>query len=901
MLSVAADSSVLGKMMELNNKYIKGMNGNHYMVLSGTSMACPMVAGSAALLLEAFSELNPYMVRIALMQGANSLGYSPNTEGAGLINLNESYNYLNIYDPIFNISTVFPKSLPNPPLTFSMFPGDQYYDDIIILSGKKTNMSVKCTGNISQYISLEKTSSNEIIVNKSYLYIKANNSHYTNLNINFHFPISIEPGLYEGKIVIRNNDTNKMMEIVNLSFEIIIPKARIYFDCFHNADSADHVRSNYYNFTKLVSEREIDINFGESLLNFPLLSQYDLLILPDIETPLTDRELMALKKYWDDDNGGNILTLSNYYPSTAIESYNEIFSTIGIDLNYTKNNIENSYDTGFAKYYDDFFITNILEHPITDNISKFSWLSGVELETGSGITNIANYNGNTVLAAYNTSNNHRMVVSGSERLFYDDFISKSYNRRLASQCISWLLNGTPRSSSEELRVEIVMNKSIMELGNNNKTEIGFYVSNPLDDTGIENLIPHENLSGIIYHHDSCWNPIWIGKLSDITDSGSGAYYFNFSTNLTGLFMVNITIDNLTSIGKGIGYSYFNTTTSLPSIINSSLVTSNFGPEDAYDEEISNDIFRNSDSVTINITLHDNDLITDIQNITAYISSLDAYRSDIKYLELEMSNTSTKNALETNFSLAISPDYSYPAGSYVIFIEAVDSDGNSDYSSALFEFYIKDKYPKINNNSKLNGVTFKLRQSGLPANLITGFNFDVDIMGTDIESNLSEMHAYVAIFSFFNIGRFSYLYENLWGTEVPLTGSSFSGALLLPTSGISEILDESYSLSGSRVLLIILLDGDGQYDDDSYTYALVNIQSYRVFFTIIIVIIIIIITIVAIISYIYLNKKNEQKKNLIKTQICPKCGSKVKETQRYCPNCGYHVSLKKLESNKLDFE
>ncbi|MBD3228657.1 MAG: S8 family serine peptidase [Candidatus Lokiarchaeota archaeon] len=901
-LSVAAGSSVLGKIMQLNNEYINGKNGNNYMVLSGTSMSCPMVAGSAALLLEAFPTLNPYMIRIALMKGANSLGYSPNVEGAGLIDLNESYNYLSKFSPLFNVSSVFPKMIPNPPLEFSMFPGDQYTDDLIILSGKKTNISVNCIGNISEFISFEKTTSNEIIINESFLYIKSNDSYYTNLNINFDFPISIEPSLYEGIIEIRNNDTNKLLEVVNISFEITLPRARIYFDCFHNADSADHVRSNYYNFTKMLSENAIDINFGESLLLFPLLSQYDLIILPDMETPLTDRELTALKRYWQNNNTGNILTLSNYYPSTAIETYNEIFSTLEIDINYTKNNIEYSYDTGFMKEYDDFLITDISEHPITENVSKFSWLTGVAIEThSSDVISLASYDNKPVLVAQNTSNNHKIVSMGSERLFYDDFISRSYNRKLVSQCISWLLNNTPKSNSEELRVEVVVNESIMELGNNNNTEIGFYVVNPQDNSSIGNLIPHKNLSSFIYHYDGGWNNVWIGNSSDIVDSG-GAYHFNFSTNLTGLFLVNITIENLTSIGNGIGYTFFNTSISMPSIINYSLETSKNEDISEYDAEISNDIFRNSDSIIINITLHDNDLISDIQNVTAYITPLDVYRSDIKYLQIEMPNTSTKDALKTNYSLIISPDYSYPAGSYVVFVEVIDSSGNSDYSSAIFEFNINNKYPEIDaKKSKLNGLTFEQYQSGIPAFLIAGFNFNVDITGTDIESDLSEMHAYVAIFSYFTIGRYSYLYEILWGTEVPFIGSSFSGAVSLPISGVSEILDESYSVTGSNILLILLHDGDGEYDDDSYTYALVSVAPYSTFFTIIMVIIIVIITVAAIVSYIYLNKRKGKQKTTVKTIICPKCGSKVKEIQRYCPNCGYHVSMNELDSDKLDFE
>ncbi|MHA1270117.1 MAG: S8 family serine peptidase [Candidatus Helarchaeota archaeon] len=904
-LSVAAKNSILGKITQLRNEYVYGLNRNNYMVLSGTSMSCPMTAGAVALLLEAFPNLNPYMIRIALMKGSDSLGYSPNMEGAGRINLNNSYHFLLNASPDFNITTVLPTNIPNPPFEFSMFPGDNYTDDVIILSGKQINISVRCIGNISQFVSLSPTSDNEILVNKSLIYIKANQSYFTDLNININFPFSIKYGNYTGILEIRNNDTNQILERVNLSFNIIIPRGRIYFDCFHNADYYDNVRSNYYNFTRLLFENKIDIDFGRSLISFPRLSQYDILILPDIETPFTDRELDAIKKYWESDNGGNILILGNYYPSTSIESLNKLLSILNSGINYTKNNIESSYDIGVIKFYEYFNITDLKTHPITDNITDFSWLTGVELEIDeSKALSIAEYLGNPVIAVHNRSDLHRIICMGSENHFYDNMIYKPNNQKLILQTINWLLNSSQKSRSKDLSVEVVVNNPIMELGAINSTEIGFYVSDPTSGNFINNLKLNYNLScQIFYYNLSTWQSIWTPNSSNIQNNGNGAYSFNFTTNLTGSFKVNISIKNLSSFGDGIGISFFNSTISPPKIINYSLTTTQHETHEGYDDEISNNIYRNVDSVIVNITIYDKNLITDIRNVTAYITSLGTYQNNnIKYVNIELTNITSKYSNKTTFSLVITPNFSYPAGSYKIFIEVIDSSGNIDYSSVILDFYINDKYPDISDtSSKLNGIPFKMLQATFPTTIFNGFNFLIEISGSDEESTISTMNAYVIIFSYFTIGIYAYLYEPLWGQKIPFVGTSFKSSVSLPMNGISQILDDTYSLQGSYIMLILLLDSDGQFDDESYTYTQILVQPSYLFFTTIIITIIIITGITSYLLFYFSKRKKISGKKSRQRPICPNCGSYVSETQRFCPQCGYHFSMDEFDSSKLDFE
>ncbi|MHA1130659.1 MAG: hypothetical protein ACTSQQ_07605, partial [Candidatus Helarchaeota archaeon] len=214
------------------------------------------------------------------------------------------------------------------------------------------------------------------------------------------------------------------------------------------------------------------------------------------------------------------------------------------------------------------------------------------------------------------------------------------------------------------------------------------------------------------------------------------------------------------------------------------------------------------------------------NVTCYITSLDTYRSEIKYLTVEMTNITKKDSTAANFSLTFSPDYGYPAGTYAAFVEIIDSEGNRDYSCSTFEFYIDDKSPTIDTtNTKFKGSSVQYLIDSLSiSNLKYGASFDVEITGNDTESSLESMHAYVIIFDILIVGLSGYTYQPLWAAEIPFVTDRFTATLTLPSSGVSEVLDESYTLGGTLAMIFLLVDSDGQFDDDSYTGITIHVQA-----------------------------------------------------------------------------
>lgn len=108
--------------------------GGGYIVYSGTSMSTPHVAGCAALLLQLHPDWNPYVIKSALMQSAQSIGENPLTQGSGRVDIYKAskintvtipasfaFGLIDVNMPSFSKSdTLYVKNLDSSSVTYSV-------------------------------------------------------------------------------------------------------------------------------------------------------------------------------------------------------------------------------------------------------------------------------------------------------------------------------------------------------------------------------------------------------------------------------------------------------------------------------------------------------------------------------------------------------------------------------------------------------------------------------------------------------------------------------------------------------------------------------------------------------------------------------------------------------------
>ena len=74
----------------VQDEWTQGCLDNNHILLSGTSMATPHVAGAVALLKQKNRNLTPFEIKRILQETSKSLGYKNYQQGAGLINVEEA-------------------------------------------------------------------------------------------------------------------------------------------------------------------------------------------------------------------------------------------------------------------------------------------------------------------------------------------------------------------------------------------------------------------------------------------------------------------------------------------------------------------------------------------------------------------------------------------------------------------------------------------------------------------------------------------------------------------------------------------------------------------------------------------------------------------------------------------
>ena len=113
---------------------------------SGTSFSCPLAAGGAALLLQAFPQTTPELMARALKETASQANFPDKFLGWGVIDLEKAYYFLDtakvVYPALGNEHLAVYQSNPNPATGFAKIPFQVYYPSLVEirlfdLSGRK--------------------------------------------------------------------------------------------------------------------------------------------------------------------------------------------------------------------------------------------------------------------------------------------------------------------------------------------------------------------------------------------------------------------------------------------------------------------------------------------------------------------------------------------------------------------------------------------------------------------------------------------------------------------------------------------------------------------------------------------------------------------------------------------
>jgi len=442
-ISPLSANSFLGMSHEVRTptRYIRG-NGGNYIALSGTSLSSPVVAGTCALLLEAFPSLNdlgPIALRIALMQTANqthpSLSANPNLGGAGALDVENAARFLKNLEnpPERELTLVFPNLLFSPP-SFVTFPGNHFEHKVLLLSASPGTFAFEINGSIQDFVEFDNTT------------IHLDDGDVVPINLAVSIPIDINPAIYKhlsGFLNVRL-DGELIKSLPFQPIKVKYPKLRVYFDNFHNRGSSDTPSSHFFALTELLRNNSIDVVVHNSFISYEALASFDVLLLPEVEFMFSSEELQAIYQFIE--NGGNLMVLGAEKESVAAESINELLDPFGITLTDT---IEFAIDQGVKSHHEENLnVTDFSPHPLLQNVSSFTWKAGIGLKINKNIQNTRsiatidlNNETNTVLALYEAGSQYRgnVIVLGTDYLFYDDLLNETGNdnQLFAENAFEW--------------------------------------------------------------------------------------------------------------------------------------------------------------------------------------------------------------------------------------------------------------------------------------------------------------------------------------------------------------------------------------------------------------------------------------------------------------------------------
>jgi len=483
-----------------------------YIPLSGTSMACPVVAGALAIMKQAYPSISPETARIALLEGAQDISNPDDSEflksGFGIINITASLEYLDYlnatYSDINNDAKLSPDILPVKPFDLINFPGDIQEYSLTVISGTNNTLNVTHTNGVDGIsLSLDKT---QII--------------YANAGVQFvAFRVEINANATPGLRTFKLNITSggRVYDTITISIDIRFPEHRILMESYHGLNDwfpeLSFYQIDFYNLMKDLSLLNISTDYlaefwspnyssdsENSILTEERLAQYDLVVLQNPILPYNSLEFNNLKNYFE--NGGNLLFLGTRYQDLCVENINELFSYIDLGITINEENIANEEWMGIGAEVSTQSITNFSNSSIFQGVSKFSWEYGSTLNVMGNAEAIASVEGKTVAAAFdrNPVGGGRFVAFGDLHWateLYDSTTYKQDHSILTQNLMDYFFE------SENVTIEIITDS---ESTPSSQINLSLYIKNqnlaaPISSTTLNSYL------NVSVHNDSYFKSI----------------------------------------------------------------------------------------------------------------------------------------------------------------------------------------------------------------------------------------------------------------------------------------------------------------------------------------------------------------------------------------------------------
>ncbi len=529
-------SSYLEMEFDLKEKIYSTKTEFDYIPLSGTSMACPIAAGAAALLLEAFPHANPEVIRGALILGAYSIestDYLRNElgQGAGIVNVTQSLEILKGWNQtqsdINKQAILYPRAFPYSPFDIIQYPGESIILNYSLMVGEGKNVTIEFPD--IQGIEFELLSTELGIDNHGII----------DIPIFFKIRFNASEGNFDGNISIYDSLTSHILDEIAVNISVKYPKGKIYFDSYHGLNDGLSSNINSFNqiemyalFQTLISENfqvlynmqnwspYYNSSVDASIISREILSDIEILVLQTPIIPYSSYEIQAISDFYH--SGGSILFLGTLNNLICLDSLSNLFHAMGVDLQFEKN-LANIQD--YALYTD---ITDYGEivlnqsAPIFNNVDNFYYEYGTTLKIGSNMSPLAWINDDIIVAEVNPhSSNGKCVFFGDYHfLTYPSYISTNLYPDLSKAALN-LFDYLNIQQDLQVNFNFENNRDRKE----NIQEIQFQIIQQENSTLLSELTPGDDLNATIAFPNGT-----IENLNLQTISPESVYYTSFFLN-----------------------------------------------------------------------------------------------------------------------------------------------------------------------------------------------------------------------------------------------------------------------------------------------------------------------------------------------------------------------------------